>query len=128
MGLKNWFAKRWIAKEWKKIREGDLSMISGVLANFVKGLAEGDPNNLATKIYWKLAGKKTLIAIGIAGLYGVGQLAVTLLSACVPECGSPEALAQLEGILQWVPKVVLLLTGVGLYDAAVRLEPPKKKD
>lgn len=126
MGLKKWFANRWIRNEWKKIKEGDLRMISGILANLVKDIAEGKYGEGPKKLYWSLAGKKTWIAMGIAALYGVGQVAVSVLAACVPECGSPEALLQLEGILKWVPEVVAVLIAIGIYDGAVRLDPPKK--
>jgi hypothetical protein len=101
-------------------------MISGVAAGFVKSVAEGKYGEGPKKVYWFLAGKKTWIAIGIAALAGVGQVAVNVLSGCVPECGSAESVAQLQGLLNHVPAIVGFLVAVGLFDAAVRIEPPKK--
>jgi len=126
MGLKSWFANRWLRKELKKIKEGDLSMLSGLLAKLLKDVGEGKYGEGPKKFYWGMAGKKTWTGVGIVALYGLGQVAVNALGTCVPECGSPEALAQLENVLGYFPPAVAVLVTVGLVDAGVRIDPPKK--
>jgi len=126
MGLKSWVAKKFLRKEWRKIKEGDMSMVSGLLAGFVKDLGNGKFGEGPKKIYWSLAGKKTWISLGLAATYGVVQLAVSLLATCVPECASPENLVQLQGVGEWILRAVTVLIPIGLYDAAVRIDPPKK--
>jgi len=103
-----------------------MKMLSGILAGVVKDAAQGKYGEGMKTLYWSLAGKKTVIALGIAALYGVGEVAVGILAQCVPECGSAEAVNQLSNILAYVPEVVGVLIAIGLFDAAVRIEPPKK--
>jgi hypothetical protein len=104
-----------------------MSMVSGLLAGFVKDLGNGKFGEGPKKIYWSLAGKKTWISLGLAATYGVIQLAGTLLSVCVPECASAENLVQLTGVGEWILRAVTVLIPIGLYDAAVRIEPPRKE-
>ena len=80
------------------------------------------------KFYWALAGKKTVITLVVAALYGVCLVVINVFSQCVPECASAADLAQLQGYLDQVPGVLALGVGLGIFDAAVRLEPPKKDD
>jgi hypothetical protein len=103
-----------------------LKLLSGLLPQFVKDVADGKHGEPAKSFYWALAGKKTVIALVIAALYGMAQVSVNVLGQCVPECGSAESLAQIEGILAYVPNIVTFLVAVGIFDAAVRIEPPKK--
>lgn len=126
MGLKNWLVKKMIRREWAKIKRGDMSMVSGLLAGFVKDLGNGRFGEGPKKLYWKLAGKKTWISLGLAATYGIIQLAGTLLATCVPECATPENLVQLTAIGDWIFRAVAVLIPIGLYDAAVRVDPPKK--
>lgn len=126
MGLKSWVAKKFLRKEWRKIKEGDMSMVSGLLAGFVKDLGNGKFGEGPKAIYWKLAGKKTWISLGLAATYMIIGVAVNLLSTCVPECATPENLVQLQGVADWILRAVAVLIPIGLYDAAVRIDPPKK--
>lgn len=126
MSLTSWLANRWISKELKKLREGNVKMVSSILAKIVKDIAEGKYGQKPKDWYWWAAGKKTLIALGIAAFYGVAQVGLSIFAQCVPECGSQQAVDQLAGAVAWIPRIVTVLIAVGLFDAAVRLEPPKK--
>lgn len=101
-------------------------MLSSILGTLVKDVAEGKYGEGVKTFYWKLAGKKTIIALGIAALYAMGLAAVSVLTQCVPECGSAEAVAQLSTYVGYLPTLVAILIPLGLFDAAVRLDPPKK--
>jgi len=103
-----------------------IDLIAGLLPGLFKKVAEGDKGNPITKLYWFLAGKKTVTALIIAILYGVAQVALHTFGQCAPECASPEALKQFASFIAYVPEVVATLIVIGLYDKAVRLDPPKK--
>lgn len=103
-----------------------LSMISGLLPNFVKGVAEGQYGEPLKKFYWMLAEKKTVTALVIVMLYGIAKVVLFTFAQCVPECATAESVAQMESFLAYVPELVGVLIAVGLYDKAVRLDPPKK--
>ena len=105
---------------------GILRLISGLLPNFVKTLAEGGYGEGPKKIYWALVEKKTIVAFIIAILYGVAQVALNVFGQCVPECATAESVAQFESLILYVPEIVATLIAVGLYDKAVRLDPPKR--
>lgn len=103
-----------------------INLLLGFLPNFVKGVAEGQYGEPLKKVYWALAEKKTLIALIIALLYGIAKAVSFTFGQCVPECATAESVAQFNAFLAYVPDVVGVLIAVGLYDKAVRLEPPKK--
>jgi len=103
-----------------------LRLISGLLPNFVKGVAEGQYGEPLKKAYWVLAEKKTVTALIIVLLYGVAQVVLTVFSQCVPECATQASVDQWAAMVKYVPELVAVLIGVGLYDKAIRLEPPKK--
>ena len=103
-----------------------MKLVSSFLASFVKDVAEGKHGESLKAIYWKLEGKKTMTAVVIAFMYGIAQLGLTAVSACVPECATAESVTQMEAWLAYVPTAITFLIAVGLFDAAVRIEPPKK--
>jgi hypothetical protein len=105
---------------------GILRLISGLLPNFVKGVGEGKYGEGVKAAYWAVADKKTVIALMIAMAYGVAQVVFSVMGQCVPECASAEALEQWASMIAYVPELVGVLIAVGLYDKAVRLDPPKK--
>lgn len=103
-----------------------LSLVAGLLPNFVKGVAEGKYGEAPKKVYWALSEKKTVTALVITMLYGIAKVALYTFAQCVPECATAESVAQMEAFLAYVPELVGVLVAVGLFDKAVRLEPPKK--
>lgn len=103
-----------------------LSLISGLLPNFVKGVAEGQYGEGLKKVYWALSEKKTVTALIITMLYGIAKVVLYTFAQCVPECATAESVAQMEAFLTYVPELVGVLIAVGLFDKAVRLDPPKK--
>lgn len=103
-----------------------IRLIAGLLPNFVKGVAEGKYGEGSKKVYWALAEKKTISALIIVLLYGVAQVALNVFSQCVPECTTQAAVDQWAAMIAYVPEVVAFLIAVGLYDKAIRLDPPKK--
>ena len=91
--------------------------MSQILARIIRGVAEGKYGAAAKKVYWFLAGKKTITGIVCAAAYA-GLLAAQATGTCA-ECGKyAETLAYVAGFL----------VTVGLFDAAVRLDPPKISD
>lgn len=103
--------------------------LSTILGSMLRGVAEGDKNNPMTKLYWKLEGKKTWIAVGVAALYLlVGQVLIPVFTGCGPNCGAtPEMLALLAQYNGYLFDLSVVLAGVGLFDANLRLDPPKKQ-
>jgi hypothetical protein len=97
--------------------------MSAILASVVKMIAEGRFPVFGPRLkvlYWWLAGKKTWTS---AGLYTAW---LTLYGLCKGESLPPEIVAlgcQWEG---YVLSAANVLLAIGLFDAAVRLEPPKK--
>lgn len=106
-----------------------LSKLSSVLAILVKTVADGEQTNPLTKVYWWLAGKKTWISIGMYAIWLIiTGLLVPFFTTCTV-CGDTTALiTQLTYWSGWLADLATLLLGFGLFDAAVRLEPPKKKE
>lgn len=103
-----------------------MKILSSLLAQVVKDVAEGKYGEGPKGLYWSLAGKKTIIALAIAAFYGMAHVALNVFGQCVPECATAESVAQMESWLSYVPTLVGFLVAVGLFDAAVRIEPPKK--
>lgn len=86
-----------------------------ILAVLVKKLAEGDFGAGPAKVYWALAGIKTYTAIAFAaaGLV-LSQLSQHgLCAAC-------------DGYVASLLTVAGFLATIGLFDGAVRIEPPQK--
>lgn len=104
-----------------------LSLITGLLPNFFKGIAEGQFGEVAKKVYWALAGKKTLTALIMVILYGVANVALNVFGQCVPECATQAAVDQWAVMLTYVPEIVSVAIAIGLYDSAIRLEPPTER-
>ncbi len=83
------------------------------LAGLVKDIADGKYGAKPKALYWWAAGRKTNTAMILAGaaaalyaLSGTGQCA---------ECGK---------YAEWIVWAAGILGTVGLYDSAVRIEPP----
>jgi hypothetical protein len=96
----------------RKLRE---KAMGAILAHLVKKLAEGDFGAGPAKAYWWLAGKKTLT--GTIGVAAAGALwALGEAGLCDP-CG---------GYVLQLGAVSLLLMQIGLWDAAIRIEPPAR--
>lgn len=91
--------------------------MSKILALGVKMLAEGKFGEGPAKAYWWLAGKKTHIALALAAVYGV-LYGAGEKGLCQP-CGEWAG---------WVVGLSGVLVTVGLFDAAVRIEPPRKPE
>lgn len=89
--------------------------MSKILAMGVKMLAEGRFGKGPAAAYWWLAGKKTWIAVALAGIYGVLYEA-SGRGLCQP-CAEWS---------DWILNASGVLVAVGLFDAAVRIEPPRK--
>jgi hypothetical protein len=93
--------------------------MSQVLAYVVKQIAEGAYGGRLKAAYWWLAGKKTKLSIGCYGVW------LVLWSACRSQL--PPELVHVA--CQWEVYVfgaANTMLAIGLFDAAVRLEPPKK--
>jgi hypothetical protein len=90
-------------------------MLGKLLAVGVKKLAEGDFGATPAHVYWFLAGKKTWTAIVLAGVAGA-LWAAEQMQICQP-CGDYAGT---------VVTLSLILTPLGLYDAAIRIEPPQR--
>ena len=103
------------------------SMISQFIPGLIKSVAEGDPNKTSTKIYWAIAGKKTLIAGLITLFYAFAWGVVGFFDSCAPECATVESVVQAEQFLSYIPNVIAILVAAGLVDASVRMDPPKKR-
>jgi len=103
-----------------------IRLITGLLPNFFKGVAEGAYGEGPKAAYWALAEKKTLIALVIVVLYGMAKVALHTFGQCVPECATQAAVDQWAAMITYVPEIVGVLIAVGLYDKAIRLDPPKK--
>jgi putative copper export protein len=124
-------AHRIMRSEWgpEPRREGwamSWKMLSSLLAVFVKDVAEGKHGETLERLYWKAAGKKTLIAIALAAAYGFAEVVLHIFQSCAPECATPEAIEVFARWISWGPHLVAFLVAVGLYDGAVRLEAPKR--
>jgi len=102
------------------------SLLSGLLPGIVKSIGEGAYGEVPKSIYWWLAGKKTIIAVTFAAAYGMAQVALGVFAQCVPGCGSALALAQMTTWVGMMPYIATVLVTIGVFDAAVRLDPPKK--
>lgn len=89
---------------------------SAILVSIVKGIAEGKFGEKPKAIYWALEGYKTLIAFVFATLTFALEYAVS--SGLWPDAAP--AIPVLYGISAF-------LLAVGLYDGAVRAEPPSKE-
>jgi hypothetical protein len=102
--------------------------LSSVLGMLVKAIASGSKDNPATKLYWWLAGKKTWISLGMYAVWLlIAGVAVPFFTTCTA-CGDTTTLvAQLNYWSGWLADAATVLLGLGLFDAAVRLEPPKQK-
>lgn len=97
-------------------RKVERAAMGKFLAIGVKMLAEGKFGAGPAKLYWKLAGWKTPIALGL-GIIGASLKFLESQNAC-SACGLySEQLVALS----------LVLGSIGLYDSAIRLEPPKQK-
>jgi hypothetical protein len=99
----------WLARKLRR------TVVLKILPLFVKGIAEGKYGPRAQATYWWLAGRKTLIAAGLAAAAGAAW-ALESAGVC-PDCG---------GYAEWVISAAGVLGAIGLYDQAVRIEPPKK--
>lgn len=86
------------------------------LAIAVKAIAEGKAGKVPAAIYWKLAGWKTPIALGLGILSGALKF-LENQGACSDCALYSEQLFAFSAFLAMV----------GLYDSAIRLEPPKQK-
>lgn len=105
-----------------------LRLLSSLLAELVKSIAEGDKNAPLTKIYWWLAGKKTWLSIGLFALYAfLSKVLIPVFTQCGDPCGAtPEMMTTLQSYIDWIPRIAETLLAFGLFDAAVRIEPPKQ--
>jgi hypothetical protein len=81
----------------------------------IKAIADGKLGSKPKAIYWALEGKKTWISAGI-GVAGFALDTLTTNGLC----------AQCAGYSSLLYTAAVFLAGVGLYDGAVRAEPPKK--
>jgi hypothetical protein len=90
-------------------------VMSALLATLVKKLAEGDFGPGPAKAYWWMAGKKTWTALAMAAVAGALFLAAQL--------GKCDACWE-YGI--WVASASTILSSIGLFDGAVRIEAPAK--
>lgn len=89
---------------------------SETLVKVIKGVAEGKFGEKPKTIYWALEGYKTLIAFVLA-------VATFALEYAVNAGLWPEAAVAVPVLYS----IAALLAAVGLYDGAVRTEPPNKE-
>ena len=89
---------------------------SEILVKLVKGVAEGKFGEKAKKVYWAVEGVKTPISIVLAVL-------VSALELCVQNGLFTEAAPAIPVLYS----IAGFLLAVGLYDGAVRAEPPSKE-
>lgn len=102
-----------------------MKLLSSFLPGIVKNLGDGQYGAGPQKVYWWLAGKKTWISIGIGAVWAFGHtVVVPALVAC--QCAADGTIPSIEGALGWVASVVPWLILMGIVDAGIRLEPPKK--
>lgn len=91
--------------------------LSKILVVLVRKLAEGDFGKGPAKVYWALAGIKTYTAL----ILGIGAFGLTLASnlhLCAA-CGDYASI---------IAKIAGGLLAIGLFDGAVRIEPPFKPE
>lgn len=88
---------------------------SEAVPKLINAIAEGHFGEGPKKIYWALAGKKTWITVGVAGV------------ATALESVPAEMCAQCAQYTDYVWSAAGFLLVTGLWDGAVRAVPPKKK-
>lgn len=87
---------------------------SEFIPKIIKAVAEGKFGEPAKKVYWQVAGYKTWITVVVASAgFVLQQLEEAGLCA---DCGAWYVILY---------QVALGLLAVGLFDGAVRLDPPK---
>lgn len=91
------------------------------LAYFVRGIGEGQYGQWAAKLYWWSAGKKTNTAMGLYVL-SAALWAAHGISLC--DLMAVDCLTAME----WIAKAATALAAVGLYDKAIRIDPPIRID
>lgn len=93
--------------------------MSGFIALFVRKLAEGDFGELPKQIYWRLAGAKTYIgmAFGAAWALLVWAQDAGICNAQGWDC---------KGWGTTLASIAAFLVLVGLWDGALRSQPPSK--
>lgn len=111
-----------MAKAWTLGMFGSLKRkvsrfaVGKFLALAVKAIAEGKCGKVPASIYWKLAGWKTPIALGLG-----------ILSASLKFLENQGACTECALYSEQLFAFAALLATIGLYDSAIRLEPPKQK-
>ncbi len=101
-----------------------MKLLSSFLPGIVKGVGDGQYGEGVQKVYWWFAGKKTWISIGLFAAYTFVTyvLVPVLLMSGVAQ---PETVPALQAWVSWIPPAVPFLIGIGVFDAAVRIEPPQ---
>lgn len=94
--------------------------MSWMLARIVSAVAEGKMGATAKRAYWAAAGKKTWIAAVLALLWGVLELAQRPGGVC--ELGALPCTQWAA----WIGTAAAALAAIGLYDGALRAQPPTK--
>ena len=89
--------------------------MSKLLPLLIKKVAEGDFGEAPAKIYWFLAGKKLYISIGI--LIAGYVLDVLFSKGLCESCG---------GYKGELITFAAILATIGLYDGALRSDPPQE--
>jgi len=89
--------------------------MGALLAHLVRKVAEGDFGQWPKVVYWKLAGWKTWIGLGLAVLW-----------FSLTQAGAAGVCAQCDGYAASVLAASVFMVSVGLGDAFIRARPPYK--
>jgi hypothetical protein len=89
--------------------------MGAIAAKLIKAVAEGRFGKPIARVYWFLAGKKTVLGI-VAGTAYTGLRLAHEINGCL-SCGDWAHMLAVASVT---------LVSVGLLDAAVREDPPQK--
>jgi hypothetical protein len=106
-----------------------MKLLSGMIPGLIKKVAEEEFGKGPAKVYWWFAGKKSLISALLGAAWAMGYFVVIPYLAGQPVGAiDPTTIPQIESWLSTLATVVVpLAVSIGVADASLRLEPPKKK-